>query len=156
MGRTDGQTDGVTALLDLLSPSATQVKITCALDSGDRAVINVPIHEHTELDRPMSTSTAKGTATRLHKDNAGARNNTSDSNSTKAKNMVTSPDNAMHDNDGHHKTEVRSLWSESARLIAQTSKDTRNASQQPHDFVTMNANTSGINHDILPQKERYF
>ena len=25
-GRTDGQTDGVTALLDLLSPSATQVK----------------------------------------------------------------------------------------------------------------------------------
>ena len=26
-GRTDGQTDGVTALLDLLSPSATQVKI---------------------------------------------------------------------------------------------------------------------------------
>ena len=25
--RTDGQTDGVTALLDLLSPSATQVKI---------------------------------------------------------------------------------------------------------------------------------
>ena len=61
-------------------------------------------------------------------------------------------DNTMHDNDGHHKTEVRSLWSESARLIAQTSKDTRNASQQPHDFVTMNANTSGINHDILPQK----
>ena len=27
-GQTDGQTDGVTALLDLLSPSATQVKIT--------------------------------------------------------------------------------------------------------------------------------
>ena len=26
-GQTDGQTDGVTALLDLLSPSATQVKI---------------------------------------------------------------------------------------------------------------------------------
>ena len=26
LGRTDGQTDGVTALLDLLSPSATQVK----------------------------------------------------------------------------------------------------------------------------------
>ena len=26
--QTDGQTDGVTALLDLLSPSATQVKIT--------------------------------------------------------------------------------------------------------------------------------
>ena len=25
-GQTDGQTDGVTALLDLLSPSATQVK----------------------------------------------------------------------------------------------------------------------------------
>ena len=25
-GRTDGQTDGVTALIDLLSPSATQVK----------------------------------------------------------------------------------------------------------------------------------
>ena len=25
-GRTDGQTDGVTALLDLISPSATQVK----------------------------------------------------------------------------------------------------------------------------------
>ena len=25
--QTDGQTDGVTALLDLLSPSATQVKI---------------------------------------------------------------------------------------------------------------------------------
>ena len=72
---TDGQTDAVTALLDLLSPSATQVKITCALDSGDRAVINVPIHEHTELDSPMITSIAKGTATRLHKDNAGARNN---------------------------------------------------------------------------------
>ena len=27
LGRTDGQTDGVTALLDLLSPSATQVKM---------------------------------------------------------------------------------------------------------------------------------
>ena len=142
--------------LEATSHLTEQRKITCVVDNGDRAVIHDPIHEHTELDRPMSTATAKGTATRLHKDNAGARNNTSDSNSTKAKNMVTSPDNAMHDNDGHHKTnhitEVRSISSESARLIAQTSKDTRNAGQQPHDLVTMTANTSGINHDILPQK----
>ena len=29
--QTDGQTDGVTALLDLLSPSATQVKINHGL-----------------------------------------------------------------------------------------------------------------------------
>ena len=32
-GQTDGQTDGVTALLDLLSPSATQVKSTCMCGS---------------------------------------------------------------------------------------------------------------------------
>ena len=31
-GQTDGQTDGVTALLDLLSPSATQVKIKSAFN----------------------------------------------------------------------------------------------------------------------------
>ena len=30
-GQTDGQTDGVTALLDLLSPSATQVKSSVAV-----------------------------------------------------------------------------------------------------------------------------
>ena len=30
--RTDGQTDGVTALLDLLSPSATQVKNKVVID----------------------------------------------------------------------------------------------------------------------------
>ena len=38
-GRTDGQTDGVTALLDLLSPSATQVK---------RNGVNVHVNVHNQ------------------------------------------------------------------------------------------------------------
>ena len=36
LGRSDGQTDGVTALLDLLSPSATQVKIILKYSSANR------------------------------------------------------------------------------------------------------------------------
>ena len=38
-GRTDGRTDGVTALLDLLSPLATQVKIMKIFVSDGRTAI---------------------------------------------------------------------------------------------------------------------
>ena len=39
--RTDRQTDGVTALLDLLSPLATQVKMTFS-----RVVLSLKYHQH--------------------------------------------------------------------------------------------------------------
>ena len=41
--RTDGQTDGVTALLDLLSPSATQVKTPmciCMINTSPCVILN--------------------------------------------------------------------------------------------------------------------
>ena len=43
--RPDGQTDGVTALLDLLSPSATQVKIYIYLHSFFSDSLQLMIHE---------------------------------------------------------------------------------------------------------------
>ena len=40
-GQTDGQTDGVTALLDLLSPLATQVKIVLLFAEVKRLDITI-------------------------------------------------------------------------------------------------------------------
>ena len=44
-GRTDEQTDGVTALLDLLSPSATQVKMNEYIESEELRTLVVCIKE---------------------------------------------------------------------------------------------------------------
>ena len=51
-GQTDGQTDGVTALLDLLSPSATQVKIQ--LQNKDCSIKDYlgEVECHLSLDPP--------------------------------------------------------------------------------------------------------
>ena len=48
--QTDGQTDGVTALLDLLSPSATQVKMqTCKQTLCCRATAKVLLSSDTSM-----------------------------------------------------------------------------------------------------------
>ena len=45
-GQTDGQTDGVTALLDLLSPSATQVKIKSKFPANIMSFITAIFHKN--------------------------------------------------------------------------------------------------------------
>ena len=41
--QTDGETDGVTALLDLLSPSATQVKTGSDSSTAKRSALDVSV-----------------------------------------------------------------------------------------------------------------